>query len=201
MAKPSRTFVIGDTHFGHEGMCSFTNPDGSKLRPWHNLEDMHRDMIERWNDTVRPRDRVIHLGDFAWNRRSLYIIPKLHGRKHLVLGNHDVFQSEDYLRTTHDEDGVELPNPTRFVKLWGAYVEHKIIFTHLPVHPSTLGNRFAINIHGHLHNAVIHNQEFGTVDGRYYNVSCEQTDFRPIELEELLSKRCHPQMVDQLLNR
>ena len=38
----SKTFLIGDTHFGHEKTCTtFKKPDGSPLRPFANAEKSH----------------------------------------------------------------------------------------------------------------------------------------------------------------
>jgi calcineurin-like phosphoesterase family protein len=74
-------------------------------------------------------------------------------------------------------------------------VKNGMIFSHVPVHPESLG-RFGTNIHGHLHaNRVMKivgvdvktgELKYGKeVDPRYFNVSVEQIDFTPISLEEL----------------
>jgi len=43
-------FVISDTHWGHAKMLSFVNGDGSPVRPFSCLEEMHETMVERWNN-------------------------------------------------------------------------------------------------------------------------------------------------------
>ncbi len=58
-------FLVSDTHFGHAGVCRFTHPDDPevKLRPWTDPDEMDEEMVRRWNDCVRPSDKVYHLGD------------------------------------------------------------------------------------------------------------------------------------------
>jgi len=78
-------FFTADTHFGHRGIIKYCD------RPFSDVEEMDRSMIERWNSVVQPRDMVYHLGDFAFCHpdRAVEIIHKLHGRIHLLRGNHD----------------------------------------------------------------------------------------------------------------
>lgn len=81
------TFVISDTHFGHESITTF---EPSRLQ--HMTEsgfDNHDEwLIEQWNSTVKPDDIVLHLGDFAF-KNIQNVQHKLNGRKILILGNHD----------------------------------------------------------------------------------------------------------------
>lgn len=74
-----------DSHFGHVRIIELAG------RPFASVEEMDRVMVERWNDVVRPRDEVWHLGDVALGRiaDSLPLVGRLHGRKRLVIGNHD----------------------------------------------------------------------------------------------------------------
>ncbi len=61
-----KTWITSDHHFGHQGMCEFSNHDGTKTRPWTDHKDADRIMIEKWNDIVKPDDKVYHLGDVAF---------------------------------------------------------------------------------------------------------------------------------------
>ena len=178
-------FLVSDTHFGHAGVCRFMRNDGvTKLRPWDNPEEMDEEMVKRWNETVRPNDKVYHLGDVVINRKSLNIMHRLNGDKVLIRGNHDIFKLEDY--TQHFRD------------VRGYHVMNGMILSHIPVHEESLG-RFGVNIHGHLHaNRVMKTaqttHEFMTqgvrqwIDNRYHCVCVEQTDFRPILFEDVIKK-------------
>jgi calcineurin-like phosphoesterase family protein len=50
---------------------------------------MDEEMIRRWNERVRPCDKVYHLGDVVIPRKSLPILERLNGHKILIRGNHD----------------------------------------------------------------------------------------------------------------
>lgn len=168
-----KTFVISDTHFGHKGVCQFLREDGvTKLRPWTDPDIMDQDMIDNWNSVVSPTDKVYHLGDVVINRRALKVLGQLNGDKVLIKGNHDIFQLKDYVPYFRD--------------IRGYHVLNGMIFSHIPVHPDNL-YRFGCNIHGHLHDKRIKNID-GSINPNYFNVSVEQIDFTPIQLDDLVER-------------
>lgn len=179
------TFLVSDTHFGHAGVCRFTEKDGvTKIRPWTDPDEMDEEMIRRWNDTVRPNDKVYHLGDVVINRKSLATMARLNGDKVLIRGNHDIFRDDEYR--------------LYFRELRAYHVMNGMILSHIPLHPESLG-RFGTNIHGHLHsNRVkkiigvdVSTGEFkysNENDVRYHCVCVEQTDFTPILLEDVFKR-------------
>ena len=179
------TFLVSDTHFGHLGVCKFMRSDGvTKLRPWDTVEEMDDEMVRRWNETVRPTDKVYHLGDVVINRRALPTLARLNGDKVLIRGNHDIFRDTEYREY--------------FRELRAYHVLNGMILSHIPVHPDSLG-RFGVNIHGHLHANRVRrasgvDAETGEVlygdqpDVRYHCVCVEQTDFRPILLEDVVKR-------------
>ena len=157
-------FLVSDTHFGHAGVCRFTDSTtGEKIRPWTDPNEMDEEMVKRWNETVRPNDKVYHLGDVVINRKALSIMERLNGDKVLIKGNHDIFKLEDYTKYFRD--------------IRGYHVMDNMILSHIPVHPDSKG-RFRTNIHGHTHTNKI-------PDPWYQCVCVEQTDFRPISFEEI----------------
>jgi calcineurin-like phosphoesterase family protein len=168
-------FLVSDTHFGHAGVCRFLNQDGTKLRPWDNPEEMDEELVKRWNETVRPNDKVYHLGDVVINRRALKTLDRLNGDKVLIRGNHDIFKDDDYRQY--------------FRELRAYHVMNGMILSHIPIHPDSLG-RFGTNIHGHLHSNRVMTEIDGVVvpDLRYICVCVEQTDFRPILFEDVQKK-------------
>jgi calcineurin-like phosphoesterase family protein len=172
-------FLVSDTHFGHTGVCKFTIKDGTeKLRPWDNAEEMDEAMVKAWNETVKPTDKVYHLGDVVINRKALKIMHRLNGDKVLIRGNHDIFRDEEYRE--------------HFRELRAYHVMNGMILSHIPLHPESLG-RFGVNIHGHLHAGRVMRQPEGKygvpiVDTRYHCVCVEQTDFRPILFEEVINR-------------
>ena len=61
--------------------------------------EMDEEMIKRWNETVRPNDKVYHLGDVVINRKALTTLSRLNGDKVLIRGNHDIFKLEEYINS------------------------------------------------------------------------------------------------------
>lgn len=172
-------FLVSDTHFGHTGVCKFTKNDGvTKLRPWDNADEMDEEMVKRWNETVRPNDKVYHLGDVVINRKALKTLGRLNGDKVLIRGNHDIFRDDEYRQY--------------FRELRAYHVMNGMILSHIPIHVDSLG-RFGTNIHGHLHaNRVMHLPTWRIddtrIDPRYHCVCVEQTDFRPILFEDVIKR-------------
>lgn len=78
-------FFTSDWHIGSENSIKFDN------RPFKDLEDMHKQLIRNYNNTV-PADGVCYfLGDIATHGSELTksIIEQLKGTRVLLLGNHD----------------------------------------------------------------------------------------------------------------
>jgi len=169
-------FLVSDTHFGHTGVCRFMRNDGvTKLRPWDNPDEMDEYMVEAWNKTVRPNDKVYHLGDVVIKRKALSIMHRLNGDKVLIRGNHDIFRDNEYRE--------------HFRELRAYHVMNGMILSHIPLHPESLG-RFGVNIHGHLHANRVMTEVRGehVIDTRYHCVCVEQTDFRPISFEDVIKR-------------
>ena len=165
----ANVFVISDTHFGHANICKFLREDGTKLRPWDDVSEMDKVLIENWNKVVGINDKVYHLGDVYINRKAQHILNHLNGDKVLIKGNHDIFSLENYQPYFRD--------------IRAYHVLDKMILSHIPVHESQL-MRFKGNIHGHLHEHRIKDKS-GNIDSRYVTVCVEHIDYTPIELSIL----------------
>lgn len=166
-------FLVSDTHFGHAGVCRFTHEDtGVKIRPWTDPDEMDEFMVRAWNERVRPKDKVYHLGDVVINRRAMKTLARLNGDKVLIRGNHDIFRDDEYREY--------------FRELRAYHVMNGMILSHIPIHEESLG-RFGTNIHGHLHTRRV--MKDGKPDVRYHCVCVEQTpDFAPILFEDVVKR-------------
>lgn len=169
-------FFISDTHFGHSNCLNFKRKDGSPLREFKDVNEMHEIMITRWNSVVKPQDKVYHLGDVAMNKQALInVLPKLNGKKILIMGNHDIYGSNVYLQYFAD------------VRAYKVFNEYSIIASHIPIHSESL-YRYKLNVHGHLHSdRVMINDDIDTVDNRYLCVSVENFNYTPVSMEEILT--------------
>jgi calcineurin-like phosphoesterase family protein len=165
------TFLIADLHLGHKGMCEFTRADGSKLRPWSTPEEMDAELVRRWNETVRPQDKVYVVGDVAMHPRNLITLGRMHGDKVLIKGNHDQAKLSQYAPYFRD--------------IRAYWQLGRCLLSHIPIHPESL-SRWRANIHGHTHYRRV--MDGDKPDPRYICVSVEQTDYRPILLDRVLEQ-------------
>jgi calcineurin-like phosphoesterase family protein len=188
----NNVFFTSDTHFGHRNILEYEK----EARPFSTVEEMNEAIIDRWNNTVGSRDIVYHLGDFCFGRANISIAERLKGTKRLVMGNHDNYPASDYLRY--------------FEKMHGMMFYKQCILSHMPCHPDGLGQRWFLNLHGHLHSRrvkinnvqqwvdghdVWRNPEgkppnllFWVDDRNYMNVSCEQNNLTPIHLDVIMER-------------
>lgn len=156
-------FIVSDLHLGHENIIKYCN------RPFKTVDEMNSTIIKNWNSVVEPHYTVYCLGDIVMNKRYLPLIDSLNGRKILVPGNHDIFEAKEYLKYFDD--------------IRGYIVKEKIIFSHIPINKE-INDRFIGNVHGHLHekNVMLNNKQ----DLWYLNVSVEQINYTPVNLEEII---------------
>ena len=175
-------WYVSDLHWDHANIIEYSK------RPFGSVEEMNEIMIQRWNEWVKPQDHVWNLGDLTMHRQigqiKYRVLDRLNGHKRLILGNHDMDSIEHYAEY--------------FEKIKGCHVHDNILFTHIPVHPESLG-RFSANAHGHTHcnnyaPAIRHKRVNDKLDLTrpykvpYINCCVEQLDYRPISLEELHEK-------------
>lgn len=168
----SNVYFIGDLHFGHEKV--------TKFRQEFKTVEEHDDYIcSIWESKIKPKDIVYVCGDVAFTLEGLERISGLPGRKFVVRGNHDVFQTVRYLAMFEEVCG--------FVKYKHNHQRYWI--SHCPIHPDELRN--GINIHGHVHeNTVMMRDAIAPyIDDRYINVSAEVIGYEPRTIDELIRMR------------
>lgn len=167
----SKTFVISDTHFNHGNILEFKNYLGEATRTFESIDQMNEAMMDNWVSVVGPNDTVIHCGDVLFGHHKSewmeHNFAKLPGKKRLVLGNHDNIK--------------HIGQFFKDVQLWIDIPG--FIFTHTPLHPSTLAekHRFKedkINVHGHIHRNP-------SPDGPYFCACVEQINYTPLNIEEI----------------
>lgn len=159
-----RVFFTADTHFGHRGSIDHSG------RPFRDVKEMDRLMIDAWNATVGPRDTIYHLGDFAYKaspERCAEIFAKLNGRKVLIKGNHD------HRRT------LVLPWDSIHERLKVHLGGHRIILDHYPMRSWDGAYHGSLHLHGHVHGAFS-----GT--SQSCDAGVDVWGYRPTSLEEIL---------------
>lgn len=129
-----KTWFISDTHFNHENIIKYCN------RPFKDKDEMNKELIKRWNNTISKQDIVWFLGDFALGGRDecKEILSKLNGQIRMIKGNHDHFPDSFYY-----ECGV------KYISKYPIILKNKFILSHAPILLES-SSQF-INIHGHVH--------------------------------------------------
>ena len=160
----SRRWVISDTHFGHRKIIEMTS------RPFSNIDSMDRHIIERWNTTVKEKDRIYILGDFALcgRERIQDLLYKLNGQKHLIMGNHDKHKTPTWWRECGFDEVSKYP----------IIIDGFVILSHEPFLPIWNSDYF-VNIHGHIHNNDLDKFNF-------FNAGVEVVNYTPVNLDKVI---------------
>jgi calcineurin-like phosphoesterase family protein len=152
-------WFISDTHFNHMKIIQYCN------RPFPNVEEMNKYIINQWNNTVDKDDLVYHLGDFALQSDKAIVsnlVQRLNGNIILILGNHDRWGKQKFL-------------DCGFIGVYKKLEIGNYILSHRPIENLEDSK---INLHGH-----IHNYDRGLDRNRYINVSCEAIGYKPIWID------------------
>lgn len=174
------TYFSSDPHFGHRNIVKFTRDDGWPLRDFSSVEEHDEYIIQKHNEIVKPNDKWYCLGDVVINKKCLKILERLNGRKTLIAGNHDIFNSKEYLKYFDN------------VRAYKHYPKHRVVFSHIPVHESQLEYRFKWNVHGHLHANIVTKKNWllkKVPDCRYLNICYEHLDgYYPLSFDQILER-------------
>lgn len=164
----SNIFFVSDTHFCHAKSIEFGN------RPFKDVTDMNDGLIDNWNSIVRPSDFVYHLGDFGFGsleelRKIRY---RLHGKIHLILGNHD-FKNKIH-RCTDWFTSVSVLKEININK------QH-ITLCHYSMRVWNRSHYNSQHLFGHSHGKL-------EGQGKSFDVGVDCNSYRPISFEEVQEK-------------
>ena len=172
-------YFTADLHFNHANIIHFDD------RPFNNVREMNRSLVENWNARVTDKDEVYILGDFALSKEdTIEFASKLKGKKYLIIGNHD--QKFPELRNIFED-------VSDYKKIH--VNKQRIILSHYFI-PSFEGQfRGSIMLHGHSHTTataqleeeVKELYETNNIPCKAYNVGCMYFNYTPATLDEILS--------------
>ncbi len=166
-------WFISDTHFNHENILNFTSTwkQGQRVRPEFEpgeISKMNEFIISNWNEKVKPGDKIYHLGDLGSDKGWLSTnLPRMHGKKRLILGNHDTYEMTFYSKF--------------FEKIMVSRKIDGVLFSHYPVVLEPHEIKTKGNAHGHTH-------EFVLKDLKYMNLSVEQIGYAPIHIDDVFAE-------------
>lgn len=190
-----RKLYISDLHLFHKNVTK-AGRDFDK-RPYMDLEEMHSDILLKWNQAVTNADHVFILGDFVWkftadNRDEVMkMLKEMNGNLHLIIGNHDKIKDGNFKKRFEEivhykrvDDVLDGENRT-------------VIMSHYYMPLYEQHYRGAILLHGHSHNSsesdmereiteLVKSKGFSPVE--IYNIGCmyPYMDYTPRTLQEIV---------------
>lgn len=170
-----------DHHFGHKNIIQYEN------RPFKTLDKMDEYMIAKWNQCVQPDDVCYIIGDFSFRSyiQTVELVQKLHGRKHLIWGNHDDWNRNRLMKlfdSVYDQAIIQLSNKIRVKLSHFPYVspdENPDRLRNRKFRPYNEGHWL---LHGHVHSLWKINRQLKCI-----NVGVDVWDFKPINHDKILA--------------
>uniref|UniRef100_E6QLR5 Calcineurin-like phosphoesterase domain-containing protein n=1 Tax=mine drainage metagenome TaxID=410659 RepID=E6QLR5_9ZZZZ len=110
---------------------------------------MDRALMDAWNSVVSPGDVVYHLGDFSMRPVETVndLLKKLHGTKHLIVGNHD---------RTHGVTGCRLQGWASVREMDKIDVDGQSVFLcHYPMREWPGMWKGTVHLYGHVHGSLL----------------------------------------------
>lgn len=159
-------YFTSDTHFNLERVIRQCR------RPFSSLEIMREGLIANFNKRVGHDDDLYFVGDFAHKHDDpelADIFSRLNGRKHLVIGNHDL-NEVPALAWDSIQDILELEVD-----------ETKLFLCHYPMASWKQSREGVIHLFGHVHD---HHAGWRNA----INVGVDQWNYAPVTLPEILER-------------
>jgi calcineurin-like phosphoesterase family protein/2'-5' RNA ligase len=157
-------FVISDLHLGHANIIRYC----SRPFPHDAVEEMDRVLIKNWNYTVKPGQRIFHIGDLCYGpyaKNPSEYLQRLNGAISLIRGNHDEGVKTAVRKETLVHQGIPfllVHDPDDVAETFSGWV-----------------------IHGHHHNNNLEHYPFISFEERRVNVCAEVVRYQPVSLSDL----------------
>lgn len=150
-------WFTSDEHYDHQNIIKYCK------RPFADIEEMNKEIINRHNEVIHNKDIIIHAGDTCWHKTFLLKghLAKLNGTNIFLKGSHD-----KQLSTTHPY-------------IWEKMIEDKyIVVCHYAMRTWPRSHYNSWQLFGHSH---------GRLDpiGKQYDVGVDNNNFYPVSFEQL----------------
>ena len=168
----NNVYFTSDTHFSHRNIIKYCN------RPFNNVFEHDKAILENWNSVVTHEDCIFHLGDFSFGSEEYTesICKELKGYKILVSGNHDKIMrretisnkfkfSENYLKIKVTHNGSK----------------YDIVLFHYPIESWDMKHHGSFMLHGHTHKDLDSSKTIKRVD-----VGVDTWNYKPVSLNEII---------------
>lgn len=179
-----KLFFTSDTHWGHSNIIRFCN------RPYESVEEMNEKLIENWNNVVPEDGIVFHLGDFAFGGSLLWksVCERLNGKKHLIIGNHDMKNLRAGAEALFDSVNMQLQLS---IDDRTVYLNHYPFLCYGGVWRNADNTVWQLFGHTHLQKENNSGKDFERLKYAFptqYDVGTDFNDYKPISYSELSEK-------------
>ena len=176
-----RTFFTSDSHFGHNNIIRHCGRP-CREHPFQDGAQMDRALMDAWNSVVRPGDVVYHLGDFSLRPANVIddLLKKLHGTKHLIVGNHDRTTGMEGCRQSACASEAEKQGWASMREMAKISVDGQSVFLcHYPMREWPGMWQGTVHLYGHVHGNL--RPLPGSMD-----VSADVWGGKPVQMAEIL---------------
>lgn len=184
-----KVWFTSDQHYNHGNIvkyCSRTiaapqeqiahwQRDNAKV-PQSAIDKMNEEMIRRFQERVKPGDRVYFLGDFSFAKKeqaadyAMSILSRLPGDHFFVPGNHD------------SQEVIELPHWKEVSPLMDIRVDgQKVTLCHYMMKVWNKAHRGSLQLFGHSHGNMA-----GT--SQQCDVGVDAWDYYPVTIEDCMRR-------------
>ena len=163
-------YFTADLHLGHNAIINMQN------RPFEDVEQMNKTLIDNINCFVKPDDYLYILGDISHRintEKSNELIKKINGKKILIKGNHDKQFDESLF--------IEILDYKELV-----YANRLFVMMHYPIRSWNKMRSGSIQLHGHIHsdeNYNFTNKEKGIYQ---YDVGVDANSYYPVSVNQII---------------
>lgn len=180
----SKIYLTSDSHYGHSNILKFCD------RPFKDIEEHDKMLIENWNKKVPQDGLVFHLGDFAWGGYEFWkkIREQLNGDIILIKGNHD----QRNMSTKAEEELFKYVSWQMLVEIEGrkVWLNHYPFLCYAGVYREP--NKLSFQAYGHCHSGPNkQGQDIPRLVNCFptqYDVGVDNNDYEPISWSEFNEK-------------
>lgn len=179
-----KIFLTSDLHFGHDREFIW------KARGFNSIDEMNKEYVNRWKETVSEEDDVYVLGDIMLgDTDNIELLRMLSGKIHIVLGNHDTNTRIQLYKNCNNVVEVE----------WAIMLKYRKYSFYLSHFPCMTGNlekeslkHCICNLFGHTHQKTNFYNDMPFM----YHVGVDSHNGYPVLLDDIIEemhqevKRC-----------
>ena len=153
-------------------------------RPFQDAAEMNNVLIHNLNVCVKPDDKLYILGDISHHispEESNALIRRIHGKKYLLLGNHDVTGDPEVCQ--YDMNLFQWVGS--YLKINAYHLN--LIMMHYPMltWPKVMAG--SVMLHGHIHAGPAYNEANQKAGIRRYDVGVDANNYYPVSIEQIRS--------------